>query len=67
MALPGVQYVSITTTDSLSGKSTPVPQCAVCKEKRRGVLYTTNANGQQVCEPCSGRTDGLIRVVTDED
>jgi hypothetical protein len=59
--------MSLTTTDSISGKGTPVPQCAECKQKRPGILYTMNANGQPVCEPCSGRPAQVIRVITDED
>lgn len=59
--------MSITTTDSLSGKNTPIPYCAECKQKVPDVLYTLNPNGQPVCQPCSGRNiDDLFRIVTDE-
>ena len=59
--------MAITTTQSFSGKQSRVPMCAICKQRVEGVLYTRTPMGENVCEPCSGRSDGLIKVVKDRD
>lgn len=59
--------MSITTTESISGKGSKIPPCAVCKQKRPGVLYTQNYNGQPVCEPCSGRSAQVIKIIPKDD
>lgn len=57
------KFNKIITTDSISQPKPPV--CAICKERVPGVAYKYSHNGDLVCEPCSGDTSGLIRVVTD--
>lgn len=48
-------------------KNVRPPLCYKCRERKEGVLYTVDPNGNFVCADCAGRVaDGALKGVCQE-